>query len=158
MTTPTGDVLTESRAAAGRVFATLRRRVPEIVIGIGVVWTLLCLIALGAAALDDNSISSHRVTTSATVLEGSDYWRSVVRFVDSEGRMQTPGNGVFYPSGLTPGQNIYVDYDETNPSKVRVSGRSALGGILPTAGAIVAGWVVLAPLAVYLRRRRARRG
>ncbi|MFP5069410.1 DUF3592 domain-containing protein [Pseudonocardia nantongensis] len=155
-TSPTEDVLTESRAAAGRILAALRRRVPEIVLGVGVVWTLLALIALGGAALDDARISANQATTAATVLDGSDYWRTVVRYVDGEGRLQTPGAGISYPVGLTPGQNLYVEYDSTEPTRVRVAGRNAVDGILPTLGGIAAGWVLVAPVYLVLRRRRER--
>lgn len=154
---PTEDVLAESRALAGRLFGALRRRVPEIVLGVGAVWTLLALIALGAAVLDDVRISAHQATTAATVLDGSDYLRTAVRFVDDEGRLQTPGSGVFYPAGLTPGENIYVEYDSTDPSRVRVAGRNAVDGLLPTAGGILAGWVLVTPVYLAVRRRRARR-
>lgn len=155
---PTEDVLAETRAIARRWLAALRRRVPEIVLGVGAVWTLLALIALGGAALDDARISAHQATTAATVLDGSDYWRTVVRFVDGEGRLQTPGAGISHPVGLVPGENIYVEYDSTEPTRVRVAGRSAVDGILPTAGAILAGWVLVTPVYLVARRRRARRG
>ena len=156
VTSPTGDVLTETRAAAGRILGRVRYRVPEVVAGVGVTITLLALIALGGAFLDDARIGSNRATTAATVLEGSNYWRSVVRFVDDEGRLQTPGSGIYYPAGLTPGQNIYVEYDTTEPTRVRVAGRTAVDGILPVAGGIAAVWVILGPASVALRRRRDR--
>lgn len=157
MTSPTGDVLTETRAAAGRFMARVRYRIPEIVAGVGITLTLLVLIALGGAFLTDVRISSHGATTAATVLDGSGYWRSVVRFVDAEGRLQTPGAGIAYPAGLTPGENIYVEYDLTEPTRVRVAGRSAVDGILPAAGALAAIWIVVGPSWVALRRRRDQR-
>lgn len=156
MTSPTGDVLTETRAAAGRLLGRVRHRVPEIVAGVAATLTLLALIALGGAFLDDARIDAHRATTAATVLDGSGYWRSVVRFVDDEGRLQTPGSGIHYPAGLTSGEHIYVEYDTTEPTRVRVAGRTAVQGILPVAGGIVAVWAVLGPVCVALRRRRDR--
>jgi len=157
VTSPTGDVLTETRAAAGRLLSRVRYRVPEIVAGVGATLTLLAVIALGGAFLNDAQIDANRGTTAATVLEGSDYWRTVVRFVDDQGRLQTPGSGISYPAGLTPGENIYVEYDTTEPTRVRVAGRSAVDGILPIAGGIAAVWVVVGPAYVVLRRRRDRR-
>lgn len=157
MTSPTGDVLTETRAAAGRLLGVVRHRVPEIVLGVGVTLTLLALTALGGAFLTDARISAHRATTAATVLDGSSYWRSVVRFVDEQGRLQTPGAGISYPVGLTPGENIYVEYDVTEPSRVRVAGRSAVDGILPIAGGVAVVWLVIGPAYVALRRRRDQR-
>ncbi|BBG04786.1 MULTISPECIES: DUF3592 domain-containing protein [Pseudonocardia] len=157
MTSPTGDVLTETRSAAGRLLSRVRYRVPEIVAGVGATLSLLAVIALGGAFLNDAQIDAHRGTTAATVLDGSDYWRTVVRFVDDQGRLQTPGSGISYPVGLTPGENIYVEYDTTEPTRVRVAGRSAVDGILPVAGGIAAVWVVVGPAYVALRRRRDRR-
>lgn len=157
VTSPTGDVLTETRALASRLLGRVRYRVPEIVAGIGCTLVVLALIALGGAFLDDFRIEANRATTAATVLEGSDYWRSVVRFVDDEGRLQTPASGIHYPVGLTPGENIYVEYDTTEPTRVRVAGRTAVDGILPIAGGIAAVGVVFGPAYVALRRRRDRK-
>ncbi|MEQ3550449.1 DUF3592 domain-containing protein [Pseudonocardia nematodicida] len=157
MTSPTEDVLTETRAAALRLLGRVRYRVPEIVAGVGLTLTMLLLLSLGGAFANDARIDDNRATTAATVLDGSDYWRTLVRFVDDRGRLQTPGGGVYYPVGLTPGENIYVEYDTTDPTRVRVAGRTAVDGILPIAGGIAAVWVVFGPATVALRRRRARR-
>ncbi|ANY07297.1 hypothetical protein AFB00_14540 [Pseudonocardia sp. HH130630-07] len=147
-------MLTETRAAAGRLLARVRYRIPEIVLGVGVTITLLAVTALGGAFLTDARISANRATTAATVLDGSGYWRSVVRFVDEQGRLQTPGAGIAYPPGLSDRSNIYVEYDLTEPSRVRVAGRSAVDGILPVAGGLAVVWLVVGPTFVALRRRR----
>lgn len=154
MTSPAGDVLAESRATAARLLRVAGRRVPEILIGLGVVLTVLAVLALAGAVVDDTRIASHRATTAATVLDGSTYWRTVVQFVDDQGGLRTPA--VSYPVGLTAGQSIYVEYDATNPLRVRVAGRNAIDGILPITGGLVVLWLVLGPLAVWLRRRRDR--
>jgi hypothetical protein len=155
---PTGDVLTETSAVAARLIGRTRYHLPEIVLAVALAWTLVALVALGGAFLEDAAIDGNRGTTAATVLDGSDYWRTLVRFVDDEGRLQTPAAGISYPVGLTPGENIYVEYDTADPTHVRVAGRTAVDGILPVAGLIAGGWVLLGPLYVWLRRRRARTG
>ncbi|KAA1034797.1 MULTISPECIES: DUF3592 domain-containing protein [unclassified Pseudonocardia] len=155
---PTGDVLTETSAVAARLLRRTRYHLPEIVLVVALVWTLVALVALGGAFLEDAAIDGNRGTTAATVLPGSDYWRTLVSFVDDEGRLQTPAAGISYPVGLTPGENIYVEYDTADPTHVRVAGRTAVDGILPIAGLIAGGWVLLGPLYVWLRRRRARTG
>lgn len=151
-------MLTETRAAASRLLGRARYFLPEIVLAVGLAWTLVALVALGGAFAVDVAIDGHRGTTAATVLDGSDYWRTVVRFVDDQGRLQTPASGVSYPVGLTPGENIYVEYDTADPTNVRVAGRTAVDGILPVAGLVAGGWLLVAPLVVWLRRRRARHG
>lgn len=152
MTSPAGDALAESRATAARLLRTAWRRVPEILIGLGVVLTVLAVLALAGAVVDDTRIAAHRATTAATVLDGSTYWRTVVQFVDDKGLLRTPA--VSYPAGLTAGQSIYVEYDSADPLRVRVAGRTAVEGILPMAGALVVLWLVLGPLVAWLRRRR----
>lgn len=154
MTGPAGDVLAESMATVVRLLRAAARRVPEILIGLGVVLTVLAVLALAGAFVDDTRIAAHRATTAATVLDGSTYWRTVVQFVDDQGGLRTPA--VSYPAGLSAGQSIYVEYDATNPLRVRVAGRNAIDGILPMAGGLVVLWLILGPLAVWLRRRRDR--
>lgn len=156
MTSPAGDVLAESRATAARLLRAARQRVPEIVAGLGVLLTVLAVLALAGAFVDDIRIASHRATTAATVLDGSTYWRTIVQFTDDRGLLNTPT--VAYPSGLSAGENIYVEYDTTNPARVRVAGRGAEDGILPMLGGVAALWIVLGPLVVWLRRRRDRAG
>lgn len=139
---------------AVRLLRQVGRRVPEIVAGLAVVLSLLTVLALAGAVMNDVRIAGHRATTAATVLDGSDYWRTIVQFTDDEGQLRTPG--VLYPSGLSAGENIYVEYDASQPDRVRVAGRSAVDGILPTAIGLVVIWAVFGPLVVWLRRRRDR--
>ncbi len=152
MTSPAGDVLAESRALASRLLRQVGRKVPEIVAGVAVVLSLLAVLALAGAVMNDVRISAHRATTAATVLDGSTYWRTIVQFTDDKGQLRSPS--VLYPSGLSAGESIYVEYDASSPDRVRVAGRSALDGVLPAAGGIVLLWAVFGPLVVWLRRRR----
>lgn len=156
MSSPAGDVLAESKALAARLLRGTRRRIPEIVAWFGILLTALAVVALAGAFVDDARIGAHRATTAATVLEGSTYWRTVVQFTDDKGLLASPA--VAYPSGLSAGENIYVEYDTSNPWRVRVAGRSAVDGILPMAGGVVVLWALLGPLVVWLRRRRAAAG
>ncbi|TCK20226.1 DUF3592 domain-containing protein [Pseudonocardia endophytica] len=148
MTSPAGDVLAESRTLALRILRAGARKLPEIVAWIAVVLSVLTVLALAGAVMNDVRISSHRATTAATVLEA----RTVVQFTDGQGQLRTPS--VLYPSGLSAGDNIYVEYDATQPDRVRVAGRSWIDGLLPTAIGLVVIWAVFGPLVVWLRRRR----
>ena len=152
MTSPAGDVLAESRALASRLLRATGRKMPEIVAGIAVVLSILTVLALAGAVMNDVRIAGHRATTAATVLDGSTFASTVVQFTDDTGQLRTPS--VLYPAGLSAGENIYVEYDATDPDRVRVAGRSWIDGALPTAGGLVVLWVVFGPLVIWLRRRR----
>lgn len=152
VTSPAGDVLAESRALASRLLRATGRRMPEIVAGIAVVLAVLTVLALAGAVMNDVRISAHRATTAATVLDGSTYVRTIVQFTDDEGQLRTPS--VLYPVGLSAGESIYVEYDATEPDRVRVAGRSWVDGILPTAGGLAVLAAVFGPLVLWLRRRR----
>jgi hypothetical protein len=125
----------------------VRRRVPEVVFGIGLVITGLATLA---------AIDANRGVATAEVLEGSSFSRTLVRFTVAGGQAVVPERGVQYPRGLEPGDTVAVEYDLSDPEQVRVAGRSAIDGIVPTLLGLAAVWTVLGPLALWLRRRRTR--
>jgi hypothetical protein len=132
----------------------MQTRSAEIVTGIAVLATVLGLLALAGAAVNDRSISANPGYAQAEVLEGSTFARTVVRFTVAKGETVVPEHGVFYPSGLEVGQSVAVEYDLANPELARVAGRSALDQALPLAGGVALVWAVLGPIALWLRRRR----
>jgi hypothetical protein len=129
-------------------------RAAEIVIGIAVLATVLGVLAVAGAAVDDYTISANPGVAQAEVLDGSTFARTVVRFTVASGETVAPEHGVFYPSGLEVGGSVAVEYDVGNPELVRVAGRSALDEAIPLGLCVVAVWAVLGPLALWLRRRR----
>jgi hypothetical protein len=155
-TTGTGrtSALDELASLVGPLWRFMQRRAPEIVAGIAVLATVLCLLALAGAAVDDRSISANPGYAQAEVLDGSTFARTVVRFTVASGETVVPEHGVFYPAGLEVGGSVAVEYDLANPELVRVAGRSAFDQALPLVlgGALV--WAVLGPVALWLRRRR----
>jgi len=134
----------------------IARRAPEIVTGVAVLVTVLAVLALAGAAIDDRAIAANRGVAQAEVLEGSTFARTLVRFTVANGEAVVPEHGVLYPRGLRPGESVAVEYDLTHPELVRVAGRSALDGALPLMLGVAVVWAVLVPLAMWLRRRRAR--
>lgn len=150
--TGTIDELTAEVLPALRV---LRRRLPEIVIGVAVLLTVLGGLALVGAAMDDAAIARNRAVATAEVLDGSSWSRTLVRFTAANGQTVVPGNGVAYPRGLEPGQTVAVEYDVTEPELVRVAGRGAADGILPMVAGLAGMWVVLGGIARAIRRYRA---
>jgi hypothetical protein len=130
-------------------------RLPEIVAGIAVLVTVLAVLALAGAAIDDRAITSNPAVAEAEVLEGSTFARTLVRFTVANGEAVVPEGGVFYPRGLQVGESVAVEYDVTKPDLVRVAGRSALDGVLPLLAGAAVVWAALLPLSLWLRRRRA---
>lgn len=155
--TATGTI-DELAAEVRPALRVLRRRLPEIVVGVAVLLTVLGGLALVGAALDDAAIARNRAVATAEVLDGSSYARTLVRFTVANGQTLVPGDGVAYPRGLVPGQTVAVEYDVTDPDLVRVAGRSALGGVLPMVAGLAGMWVVLGGVAHLIRRRRAAAG
>ena len=135
----------------------VRRRAPEIVLGLAVLVTVLSGLAVMGSLVDDAAIDSNRATAQAEVLEGSTFLRTLVSFTMANGQAVVPERGVFHPRGLSPGQVVAVEYDVTDPELVRVAGRSTGPGVWPLVVTVVVAWAVLAPVSVWLRRRRARR-
>ena len=136
---------------AGRAIARARAR---IVVGVGVVITLLCAFAVLGAAVDDLAIGRHLGVAQADVLDGSTFFRTLVRFTDSSGAVVVPANGVAYPRGIAPGATVTVEYDLSDPDRVRISGRNAWSGAWPFLAVIVVTWAALVPLARRMRVNR----
>ncbi|GAY08907.1 DUF3592 domain-containing protein [Pseudonocardia sp. N23] len=137
--------------------AWLRRHKPECVTGFAVLVTVLVALAFVGALLDDRAIASNRAFTAATVLDGSNFSRTLVRFTLPDGQAVVPERGVMYPRGLEPGSTIIVEYSTEKPSLVRVAGRSALDRLPVLLGTAAGVWVVFGAWAWWLRRRRAER-
>jgi hypothetical protein len=124
----------------------------QILLGFAVVITLLCGFALAGAAVDDAKITANQAVAEAEVLEGSTFFRTLVRFPLPNGDVAIPELGVAYPRGLTPGTSVLVQYDVTDAVHVRVAGRSALTASAPLLAVIVATWLLALPLARRMRR------
>jgi hypothetical protein len=151
----TGPRAFDEVAATVRPAVTvLRRRLPEIVLGVAVLVTVLAGLALVGSAIDDPAIDADPVTTRAEVLEGSTFFRTLVRFTLENGQAVVPEHGLAHPRGLDAGQLVEVEYSAADPELVRVSGRSTAGGIVPMVVGVAVTWVVLGPAALWLRRRR----
>ncbi len=125
----------------------------QIVLGIAVVITLLCGFALAGAASDDAKITANQAVAQAEVLEGSTFFRTLVRFPLPNGDVAVPELGVAYPRGLTPGTSVPVEYDVTDALHVRVAGRTALTASAPLLAVIVVTWLIAVPVARRMRRR-----
>jgi hypothetical protein len=148
------DELAQTAAPALRA---VRRHAPRIVVGLALLVTVLAVLALIGAAVDDAVIDGDRGVATAEVLDGSTFARTLVRFTVAGGQAIVPERGVQYPRGLAAGDTVAVEYDLSDPEQVRVAGRNVVDGIVPTVLGVAAVWAVLGPLAVWLRRRAERR-
>ncbi|ELB86195.1 hypothetical protein Rwratislav_46215 [Rhodococcus wratislaviensis IFP 2016] len=118
------------------------------VIGISVLAVLLVL----AAWRNDHTIQSDRGVATAEVLSAGSL-RSAISFVTPDGVTHNPELGVLYPTKLTVGQRIDVEYARSDPDLVRVSGRDASVAVVPAGSLIVVTWLIAGPVIWYLRRR-----
>ena len=131
-----------------RVTGRVRRGVLVAAIGISVLAVLLVL----AAWRNDHTIQSDRGVATAEVLSAGSL-RSAISFVTPDGVTHNPELGVLYPTNLTVGQRIDVEYARSDPDLVRVSGRDASVAVIPAGSLIVVTWLIAGPVLWYLRRR-----
>lgn len=115
--------------------------------------SVLMVLLVLAAFRNDYLISSDRGVTTAEVLSAGRL-RSAVMYVTPDGVTHNPKVGVLYPTNLTAGQNINVEYNRADPDLVRVAGRDATVAIIPAGSVIVVVWLIALPVLWYLPRRR----
>lgn len=152
-----GRLLDELAGLLLPVVMPVVRRLPAIILVLTGLVSLVGVLVLVGAARDDAAIEANPAVTSAEVLPGSDFGRTLVRFTTENGETVVPEDGVFYPRGLRPGQSVWVEYDTTDPDRARVAGRDASVGYLPIGLLIVAVCGVALPIAFALRGRQLRR-
>lgn len=125
-----------------------------ILIAAGLV-TLQSVLLIAGAWRDDQQIQRHMGVAQAEVLSAGPR-RSTIEFVTPDRVTYRPELGVLYPSELSDGMRIYVEYDKDDPNLVRVQHRNASLAIVPAGSIAVFGWLVagLLLLAVTLVERR----
>ncbi len=129
----------------------VRRGVSKALFVVGGVVTLLCVLLPIACWRDDVAIERHLGQAVAQV-DSVSLNRTVVRYATPDGRVIIPSLGVLYPSGLNVGDNVKVEYDQTNPELTRVAGRTAVLSLLPVGTFLVIVWIVIAGVVTVLRR------
>ncbi|OBA63679.1 DUF3592 domain-containing protein [Nocardia sp. 852002-20019_SCH5090214] len=148
MSETTESAAREHRAVAGS--PRLRRtRITLVVIATAV--SVLAVLLVLAAWRDDMLISSDKGVTSAEVLSAGRL-RSAVTYVTPDGVTHNPKVGVLYPTKLTAGERINVEYSRSDPELVRVAGRDARVAVIPALSVIVVVWVLALPVLLVVRR------
>lgn len=117
--------------------------------------TLQSMLLVAGAWRDDLAIQRNMGVAQAEVLSAGPR-RSTIEFVTPERVTYRPELGVLYPSELSTGMRIYVEYNKRDPNLVRVQHRNAGLAIIPAGSIAVVAWltasVVLAGLALLDRR------
>ncbi|WP_280300430.1 DUF3592 domain-containing protein [Nocardia neocaledoniensis] len=129
------------------------RRARTSVLGIATVISVLMVLLVLAAWRNDYEIEQHRGVTSGEVLSAGRL-RSAVMYVTPDGVTHNPKVGILYPTNLTAGQRINVEYSTRDPDLVRVAGRDAQVAIIPAASVIVVTWALALPVLWLIRRKQ----
>lgn len=132
----------------------LRRARIGVLTAATVVSVLMVLLVL-AAWRNDYLISSDKGVTTGEVLSAGRL-RSAVIYVTPDGETHNPKVGVLYPTNLTAGERINVEYSRSDPDLVRVAGRDVRVAIQPALSVIVVVWALALP-ALWLIVRACRR-
>jgi hypothetical protein len=126
--------------------------------------TLQSVLLVAGAWRDDLAIRHHMGVARAEVLSAGPR-RSTIEFVTPERVTYRPELGVLYPSELSTGMRIYVEYNKNDPNLVRVQHRNAGLAIVPAGSIAVVAWLIatvalvgLALLDRWLDRRAEARG
>ncbi|MBY8855536.1 DUF3592 domain-containing protein [Nocardia sp. CA2R105] len=146
--------MSENSQPAHRRTRRLRRIRLGVLIAATAISTLAVLLVL-AAWRDDLRIASDKGVASAEVLSAGRL-RSAVTFVTPDGVTRNPRLGVLYPTKLTAGERINVEYSRADPELVRVAGRDARVAIVPALSVIVVVWAIALPALWLVRRVRMR--
>jgi hypothetical protein len=103
--------------------------------------TLQSVLLVAGAWRNDLAIQHNMGIAQAEVLSAGPR-RSTIEFVTPDRVTYRPELGVLYPSELSTGMRIYVEYDKRNPNLVRVQHRNAKLAIIPAGSIAVVGWLV----------------
>lgn len=117
--------------------------------------TLQSVLLVAGAWRDDIAIQRNMGVVQAEVLSAGPR-RSTIEFVTPERVTYRPELGVLYPSELSTGMRIYVEYNKNDPNLVRVQHRNSGLAIIPAGSIAVVAWLVavvaLAGLALLDKR------
>lgn len=127
-------------------------RVRRVVLVLAAALTVLAVLLVVAVLSDDRAISGHEGTAVADVLSVSTR-SAAISFTTPDGVTHAPALGVLYPTGLTAGQRIDVEYSTVNPDLVRVAGRGWTLALLPAGSVVLVTWLLALGVLTLLRRR-----
>ncbi|SDE06400.1 hypothetical protein SAMN05444580_109152 [Rhodococcus tukisamuensis] len=141
------------RGSQPRMSGKVARRVQVGVLVVAIGISSLAVLLVLAAWRNDHTIASDKGVATAEVLSAGAR-RSAISFVTPDGVTHNPKLGVLYPTKLTVGQRIDVEYAKSDPDLVRVAGRDARVALVPAGSVIVVTWLLAAPALWWVRRPR----
>jgi hypothetical protein len=103
--------------------------------------TLQSVLLVAGAWRNDIAIQHNMGVAQAEVLSAGPR-RSTIEFVTPDRVTYRPELGVLYPSELSTGMRIYVEYNKRDPNLVRVQHRNAGLAIIPAGSIAVVAWMV----------------
>ncbi|AFR47605.1 hypothetical protein KTR9_0960 [Gordonia sp. KTR9] len=137
----------------------IQRRVQLGLLVVGVTITFMALTLIAGCFKNDSTIEASKATVMAEVVS-VDSLHAAVNFQTPDGSFHSPRFGLLYPTELSEGQRISVDYAVYNPDLARPTGRTAVLSIIPALSVVVGAWLVVGLLMVAVAefsRRWARR-
>jgi len=143
-------VLVSENPQSERRWRRLRRTQTGVLAAATVVSMLIVLLVL-AAWRNDLLISSNPGVTTGEVLSAGRL-RSAVTYVTPDGVTHNPKVGVLYPTNLTAGEHIKVEYSISDPDLVRVAGRDVRVAIPPAVSVLAITWMLALPTWWFLGR------
>lgn len=134
--------------------AGVHRRLVQAVLALLLLATAVSGMMVANAAIGDARIAGDRGTAVADVL--SDGSTTLIRYRDETGAYHQPDRGLKYPTGLSRGDQVYVDYQRSDHDNVKVQGRGWTLSVIPALSVWVISIVVAGLLfgAVQLWWRR----
>ncbi|WP_375485275.1 DUF3592 domain-containing protein [uncultured Mycobacterium sp.] len=111
------------------------------VLGLAGLVTLQSVLLVAGAWRNDIAIEHNMGVAQAEVLSAGPR-RSTIEFVTPDRVTYRPELGVLYPSELSTGMRIYVEYNKRDPNLVRVQHRNAKLAIIPAGSIAVVGWLI----------------
>ncbi len=139
----------ESGGRPARAERLRRVRVGVVIAAVSV--SMLVVLLVLAAWRNDYLIESDKGETTGEVLSAGRL-RSAVMYVTPDGVTHNPKVGVLYPTNLTAGERINVEYNRADPDLVRVAGRDVRVAIPPALSVLITIWAVTLPLLWLLSR------
>ena len=150
-TAPAGSVPEESAPPDSSVRAERLRRIRVGVLIAAVSVSVLVVLLVLAAWRNDYLIESDKGETTGGVLSAGRL-RSAVMYVTPDGVTHNPKVGVLYPTNLTAGEQINVEYNRADPDLVRVAGRDVRVAIPPALSVLATVWALTLPTLWLLLR------
>lgn len=130
--------------------ARLKRRGMQLLLFLYAAATVGCLALVIGPAYNDHIIDADpgRALARVTAVTNT---KTVVEYQDETGLYHSPKQGLLYPSGLGPGQRVWITYAKTDPELAKVEGRRWTLAIIPAFSVWIGLQVLAASIAILLR-------